>query len=134
MGQARSNHAATLLNTGKVLVAGGVGPFCAGCNSGMTAELFDPATGTWSPTGSMSIFRSQHTATLLSNGKVLVAGGNGATAEVYDPATGTFSPSGSMTTTRANHTATLLPDGRVLVSGGQSTSRRSPAPKSSTRP
>ena len=60
-------HTATLLQTGKVLVAGG---------EGLTnAELYDPATGTWTDTGSMSTVRYLHTATLLPNGKALVAGG-----------------------------------------------------------
>ena len=69
--------------------------------------------------------RSFHTATLLPNGKVLVAGGSQggggvlASAELYDPATGSWSATGSMHTARVNFTATLLPDGKVLVSGGQ---------------
>ncbi len=73
----------------------------------------------------MATTRERHTATLLSDGRVLIAGGirdfwEGiyATAELYDPTTGAFGPTGSMTTTRAWHTATLLADGRVLVTGG----------------
>ena len=83
------------------------------------------AAGTWSLTGSMSVDRYVHTATLLPDGRVLVSGGatnSGldvlASAEIYDPALGTWSPTGSMSTPRYGHTATLLPDGRVLVSGG----------------
>ena len=75
---------------------------------------------TFSPTGSMSTARYGSTATLLPNGKVLVAGGFGsaASAELYDAATGLFSWTGSMSTARPSHTATLLPNGKVLVAGG----------------
>src|SRR3984893_14021745 len=79
-------------------------------------------SATWSPTGSLAAARQEHTATLLPNGKVLVAGGIGnsgdlARAELYDPASGTWTATGSLATARANHTATLLPDGKVLVAG-----------------
>jgi hypothetical protein len=68
----------------------------------------------------MSAARTFHTATLLGNGKVLIAGG--ASAELFDPATGDFVPTGNMTTPRSSHTATVLGDGRVLVTGGIGTS------------
>jgi hypothetical protein len=79
-----------------------------------------PASGTWTATGSMGTARYEHTATLLPNGKVLVAGGlNGlSSAELYDPASGTWTATGSMGTARYEHTATLLPNGKVLVAGG----------------
>ncbi len=118
---ARSSHTATLLPNGKVLVAGG--DSTTGLGSTLSrAELYDPATDTWTDTGSLTTARSIHTATLLPDGKVLVAGGNlgfgpTASAELYDPATGTWTPTGNMTSARYDHTATLLPNGKVLVVG-----------------
>src|SRR5262249_56123040 len=111
---------ATLLRNGKVLVAGGL----AGNHQVSSAELYNPATGTWSATGSMTKARSGQTATLLPNGQVLVAGGgcNGSgygcdsgsfletqrSAELYNPATGTWAPTGRMAFGRQFFTATLL--------------------------
>src|SRR5213593_933619 len=81
------------------------------------------STGCFSLVGSMSQFRRVHTATLLTNGQVLVAGGTpfaeAATSEIYDPFTTTWTNSGPLTRGRAFHTATLLQDGRVVVTGGQ---------------
>ena len=82
------------------------------------------ASGTFTPTGSMATVRAVMTASLLANGKVLVAGGLDTpssivgSAELYDPATGSWSAAGSMAQTRGQHTATVLPDGTVLVTGG----------------
>jgi serine/threonine protein phosphatase PrpC len=80
------------------------------------------ATSTFSQTGPMMTGRSSHTATRLSDGRVLIAGGYGGSyvnsAELYDPATGKFSQTGPMMTGRSSHTATLLSDGRVLIAGG----------------
>jgi hypothetical protein len=82
----------------------------------------------WIPTGSLTTARGDHTATLLPNGKVLVAGGFGggigylSSAELYDPASGTWTATGSMGTGREDHTATLLPNGKVLVAGGNNSS------------
>ena len=125
LGTARHGHTATLLKTGKVLVAGGSdgsGNFLS------SAELYDPATGTWSYTASLSISRYQCTATPLPDGRVLVAGGYTDphppvfgvtnTAEIFDPGSGTWSPTGSFTKNRAWHTATLLQSGKILIAGG----------------
>jgi hypothetical protein len=109
---------ATLLPSGKVLVAGGTsGAGVAG------TELYDPSSGMFSPTGPLVTPRTNHTATLLGSGKVLIAGGSAAvsvfdSAELYDPASGTFSATGAMKGARGGHTASLLSTGKVLVAGG----------------
>jgi len=123
MTTARVDFTATLLDNGKVLVAGGEGTCATVCPPFSSAELYDPATGTFSPTGSMTAARAFHIAALLPNGKVLVAGGeNGSTtlssAELYDPDAGTFSPTGNMTAALSGNQITgLLPSGQVLVVG-----------------
>lgn len=111
---------ATRLNNGLVLVAGGF----AGGGSTSSAWLYNPATDLWAPTGTMSLPRSSHTATLLLDGRVLVTGGQvftqieTASAELYDPATGTWSPAAAMSDARQNQSATLLANGKLLVAGG----------------
>jgi Putative Ig domain/Galactose oxidase, central domain/Kelch motif len=120
----RSNQVSVVLPNGKVLLAGGSD---SSNNALASAELYDPNSGTFSPTGSMNQARgSSATGVLLANGKVLVSGGVFVnvlnSAEIYDPTTGLFTPTGNMNQARLQHTMSLLPDGRVLVEGGQDTS------------
>src|SRR5262249_27341752 len=111
-------HTATLLRNGKVLVVAGVD---SNLMVSASAELYDPASESWTATGSLNTARSFHTATLMPNGEVLVAGGDsiGPSAELYDPASGTWTATGSLATARGYHTATLLPNGEVLAAGGE---------------
>lgn len=122
MSAQRASHTATLLNNGKVLIAGG---FIGEENSLASAEVFDPATNGFSQTESMHVARSSHTATLLPNGKILIAGGfNGNyldSAEIYDPTTGKFTLTAKMTMARSGHVAVLLNNGKVLLAGGVGT-------------
>jgi galactose oxidase-like protein len=127
---ARCCHTATLLPNGQVLVTGGEN---AAGKILTSAELYNPATGKWTVTGSTATPRVSHTATLLTNGEVLVAGGivgfncsiaagcmpiYTAIAELYNPATGKWTTTGSMTTPRSSQGATLLQNGQVLIAGG----------------
>ncbi|HEY2498667.1 MAG TPA: kelch repeat-containing protein [Candidatus Angelobacter sp.] len=118
---ARFAHSATLLASGKVLIAGGMEKNGAWLDS---AELYDPSTGRFSPTGKMHTQRAGAMATLLPNGKVLVAGGNDgagkslASAEIYDPESHSFFATGDLNSPRGHAIAILLKTGKVLVAGG----------------
>ena len=114
---------------GFALCSVGLLPALAGLSESVTGTTATTAPaqtlGSWEATGSLVTGREYHTATLLPNGKVLVAGGWNfntlntlASAELYDPATGTWTTTGSLANARYFHTATLLPNGKVLVAGG----------------
>jgi len=123
---ARVIHTATLLDNGQVLIAGGLANINNNGSALASAELYAPAAGTFTPTGSLNTARGCHTATLLENGQVLIAAGcsaNGAlaSAELYSPAAGTFTATGSLNVARGMPTATLLDNGQVLITGGVDT-------------
>jgi hypothetical protein len=147
MNSARASHTATLINcsvsgcpNGQVLIAGGIGVSNEAEVELASAELYDQTNGRFNLTGAMTTARDSATATALSDGRILIAGGEGldssgnltvlGSAEIYDPCTQTFSCVGgaasgsspacnsSMTTPRLLHSATLLPDGAVLLAGG----------------
>ena len=127
----RAFQTATLLPNGMVLVTGGHdGPTFTPSDVLSSTELYDPVSGSWTVTGSLNSARYHHTATFLSNGVVLVAGGIGgfnafASAELYSPASRNWTVTGSLNTARFLHTATLLPNGMVLVAAGESSSNAS---------
>ena len=118
------SHTASTLNNGKVLVTGGGNGSYALTYALDSSELYDPSTGTWTITGNITNARYYHTASVLTNGKVLISGGLDSSgnylnsAEVYDPSTGTWAMTGYMTYSRYYHTASVLTNGKVLVSGG----------------
>jgi hypothetical protein len=118
MSTGRFFHTATLLGSGKVLLAGGAGN---NANSA-SAELYDPAAKTFTPVGNMTVARAGHAATLMKDGRVLLAGGadnfggtSSKSAEIYDPGPGSFTATNPMTGARSFHSATLLNNGQVLV-------------------
>lgn len=137
MAKPRLGHSLTLLRDGRVLAIGGSTPDGAPGDCGgqsprpdSSTEFFDPEAGTWAPGPAMDNTRFEHTATLLDDGRVLVAGGLGGaaggsgdlkplvTAEQFDPAAGIFTRSSPLSEGRTNHAAVKLPDGSVLVAGG----------------
>lgn len=123
MSAARQGHTATLLANGKVLVAGGDERSAVRLNLNLSsAEIYDPASNSWSSAGIMTAFRKNHTSTLLPSGKVLVAGGTDgnkalSSAELYDPSSNTWSVIAGMHTARFANTACLLGNGRAMVMG-----------------
>jgi len=125
MAGSRSSQTATLLPNGRVLVAAGLDITHQPSTTVSTSEIYDYTNSSWTSTGSLNQARYAHTATLLNDGRVLVAGGFSNTsltalnsAEIYDPATSSWTPTGNLNVARSIHTATLLPNGKVLVSGG----------------
>ncbi|MFM2295889.1 MAG: hypothetical protein RLZZ350_2302 [Verrucomicrobiota bacterium] len=124
MNSPRMAHTATLLPSGKVLVAGGYADSNDATMPTNTAELYNPATGTWTSTGSMTYRRGHHTATLLPDGKVFVSGGWNlgfiTYGETYNPATGTWTTNAAYSPARYGSTATLLPNGKIFFVGGSS--------------
>jgi hypothetical protein len=123
----RHAHTATALYDGTVLLTGGVHVASGVTTRTASAEIYNPATGTFVLTGAMAVARIQHGAARFWDGTVLIAGGEDAaslaSAELYNPASGTFTSAGSMATARARHTVTMLPTyiPKALVVGGQST-------------
>jgi N-acetylneuraminic acid mutarotase len=119
----RSHHTASILTSGKILIAGGMDSSVFTSSSFLnTAELYDPSGGLWTTTGSMSINRAYHQASLLTNGEVLVSGGYntiGLTgSELYNSSSGMWTVTYSMTYNRREHVAFVLANGKVLVAGG----------------
>jgi TATA-box binding protein (TBP) (component of TFIID and TFIIIB) len=128
MSEPRGQHTATILKNGKVLVAGGGSGDYPSQTVYRSADLYDPATGKFTPTGQMTACRHKHAAILLPSGKVLIAGGSDnrdwhgeySSAELYDPAAGTFRATGPMSTSRFKlpEAVVLLNSGKVLIAGG----------------
>lgn len=126
---ARSFDVATRLASGEVIVAGGYSLPAPTTPVTATAEVFDPTTGSWQITGSLTAPRAamsfSHTAASLPDGRALAAGGNSAqsgptqaSADLYDPATGAWSATGSLASPRSGYAVATLQDGRVVVAGG----------------
>ena len=124
MATTRVAHSATVLQNGKVLVAGGRK---SGVGIINFTEIYDPTTGTWSQTGNLNTPRLTwgHSLVTLASGKALITGGSDYTAsidyastELYDPSTGIWTPSGNLNTPRRGAAMVLLQDSRVLVAAG----------------
>lgn len=126
MAFARYFHVATLLQDGRVLITGGYVRSATEQTLTKSAELYDPASGVFTPVGDMGAARAGHSATLLPNGEVLITGGGIADAEVFDPATNSFTSTGSASSKWVS-TATLLTHGRVLITGEETADGSAPA-------
>lgn len=124
MSVTRSGASAVELPDGRILVAGGDNGYPPNEGDQWSADIYDPATKVFTPTGRMSEGRSDASATRLPDGRVLILGGRQSGnllggAELFDPATGTFTSANQMGTRRAGQAAVLLPDGRVAIIGGE---------------
>lgn len=122
----RNQHSATLLPSGKVLMAGGFGPGLLATPAWQN-QIYDADANVWTAVAPMAGYRLHHTATLLASGKVLVAGGYSggagtASCEIYDPVLNTWAAAASLPAPYNNHSASLLPSGKVLLAGGTSNS------------
>ncbi len=128
----RRNHVMTQLKDGRIFLSGGIQLAGSGFGASPNTEIYDPSVNTFTASERMlENGRWLHTATLLADGRVLLAGGRNNncketcpnfplnSAEIYDPVSGLFTPTGPMNIARHSHTATLLPDGRVLIIGGE---------------
>jgi lipopolysaccharide export system protein LptA len=130
MTTARESHTATLLKDGKVLIAGGHKDRRAAITIYASAEIYNPASGTFSTTGNLTVRRHKHVATLLADGRVLIVGGSDErdgrdgsayrNAEIFDSTNGTFTAAGNANDPRykLQGTAILLRNGKVLIAGG----------------
>ncbi len=123
MSTGRANHTASLLPGGRVLVVDGFTTDPGALSYARSAEVYDPATGAWTPTAGAPLFlRGGHTASALGDGRILIVGGVGGAvkaAELYDPATGTFSRTpGDPLEHRISHAAATTAGGGVLLGGG----------------
>lgn len=132
MSTPRFEHTATLLDDGRVLIAGGQGPPISGSSAALrSTEIYDPAVDSFRKSNDMSDARFNHTAVKLPDRSVMIVGGAGgsngdtslATAEVFDPSTSAWSSAGALTGSRTGHVAVAFADGRVLVAGGESVTR-----------
>jgi hypothetical protein len=127
MEEGRFAATATVLKDGRMLVTGGLETFQETARGVRAAEVYDPSTGVWSPAGDIKIIRNSHTASLLPDGMVLIAGGKRygrmlPEAEIYDPASNTWAQAANLTQARASHAAVALQNGMVLVVGGEAAS------------
>ena len=125
MSEARSVPTASVLHDGRVLITGGshIGAGSAAMRN--TAEIYNPITNSWAPAGEFEVNRAGHSATVLRDGRVLVAGGAGpastiAKAEIYDPDKNAWYSAGSLALARTGHSAAMMSDGRIIVAGGWS--------------
>lgn len=136
MSSVRYDHSATRLADGRVLVTGGIIDLnLVGFGVTSSADLYDPATNSFTPTGNMTVPRLSHASVLLPDGKVLIVGGSqsGSSAELYDPATGAFTAvANPLVHVARTPAAFALGDGTVIIFAGTTVQRYDPATQSFT--